>query len=107
MKKVISICIILTICLTSICISGCSDFAFNPIGRWSFVEDIYYSNDKPYSKVTSEDDPAMNNVAVVFCDRRQMPKSMLMTLDGNSTQQETYRFQIEASLPTKKNIWKQ
>jgi len=50
---------------------------------------------------------ADNNVAVVFCDRRQMPKSMLMTLDGNSTQQETYRFQIEASLPTKKNIWKQ
>ena len=66
MKKVISICIILTICLTSICISGCSDFAFNPIGRWSFVEDIYYSNDKPYSKVTSEDDPAMKNFAVVF-----------------------------------------
>ena len=66
MKKVISICIILTICLTSIFISGCSDFAFNPIGRWSFVEDIYYSNDKPYSKVTSEDDPAMKNVAVVF-----------------------------------------
>ena len=50
---------------------------------------------------------ADNNVAVVFCDRKQMPKSMLMTLDGNSTQQETYRFQIEASLPTKKNIWKQ
>jgi len=32
---------------------------------------------------------------------------MLMTLDGNSTQQESYKYQIDASAPTKKNIWKQ
>ena len=50
---------------------------------------------------------ADNNVSVVFCDKKQMPKTMLMTLDGNTTQQESYKFQIEASAPTKKNIWKQ
>lgn len=50
---------------------------------------------------------ADNNVSVVFCDKKQMPKTMLMTLDGNSTQQESYKFQIDATAPTKKNIWKQ
>ena len=48
-----------------------------------------------------------NNVSVVFCDRRQMPKSMLMSLDGNTTLQESYRYQIDASQPTKKQLWKQ
>ena len=48
-----------------------------------------------------------NNVAVVFCDNKQMPKSMLMSLDGNTTLQESYRYQIEASQPTKKQLWKQ
>ena len=50
---------------------------------------------------------AENNVSVVFCDKKQMPKTMLMTLDGNTTQQESYKYQIDASAPMKKNIWKQ
>ena len=32
-----------------------------------------------------------NNVSVVFCDEKLMPKSMLMNLNGNSTMQESYR----------------
>ena len=56
--------------------------------------------------------PAMNalvenNCAVVFCDARHMPSSMLMNLDSNSVQAETYRLQMDASLPLKKNLWKQ
>lgn len=50
---------------------------------------------------------ADNNVSVVFCDKKLMPKTMLMTLDGNTTQQESYRYQLDASAPTKKNVWKQ
>lgn len=50
---------------------------------------------------------AENNVSVVFCDKKQMPKTMLMTLEGNTTQQESYKYQLEASAPTKKNVWKQ
>lgn len=49
---------------------------------------------------------AGNNVAVVFCDGKSMPCSMLMPLESNAVQQETHRFQIEASLPAKKRIWK-
>lgn len=50
---------------------------------------------------------ADNNVSVVFCDKKQMPKTMLMTLEGNTTQQESYKYQIDASVPLKKNVWKQ
>lgn len=50
---------------------------------------------------------ADNNASVIFCDDKQMPKSMLMTLDGNSTQQESYRCQMDVSEPTKKRLWKQ
>ncbi len=56
--------------------------------------------------------PAMNalvenNCAVVFCDARHMPSSMLMNLDSNSVQAETYRLQMDASIPLKKSLWKQ
>lgn len=50
---------------------------------------------------------ADNNVSVIFCDSKKMPRTMLMTLEGNTTQQESYKYQIDASAPTKKNIWKQ
>lgn len=50
---------------------------------------------------------ADNNVSVIFCDNKQMPKSMLMTLDGNKTLQESYRYQIDVTEPTKKRLWKQ
>ena len=48
-----------------------------------------------------------NNCAVVFCDSRHMPVSMLMNLDSNSVQAETYRYQQDASAPMKKILWKQ
>lgn len=50
---------------------------------------------------------AGNNTAVIFCDGKSMPNSMLMPLEANTTQQETYRYQIESSQPTKKRIWKE
>ncbi len=48
-----------------------------------------------------------NNVAVIFCDSKFMPNSMLMPLESNAVQQEVQRLQIEASQPTKKRIWKE
>lgn len=50
---------------------------------------------------------ADNNVSVIFCDKKEMPKTMLMTLDSNTTQQESYQYQLDASAPVKKNVWKQ
>ncbi len=48
-----------------------------------------------------------NNVAVVFCDKKHMPTAMLLNLDSNNLQNEIFRKQIEASVPLKKNLWKQ
>lgn len=48
-----------------------------------------------------------NNVAVILCGNDFMPNAMLMNLDSNKTQGESYRTQIEASEPLKKGLWKQ
>jgi len=48
-----------------------------------------------------------NNTAVIFCDGSHHPRSMLLNLDGNTLQNELFRAQISASVPLKKNIWKQ
>ena len=48
-----------------------------------------------------------NNVAVIFCNEKHLPASMLLNLDGHSIQTELFAHQINASLPLKKNLWKQ
>lgn len=48
-----------------------------------------------------------NNVAVIFCGDNRMPNAMLMNLDSNKRQGESFRAQIEASEPLKKGIWRQ
>lgn len=50
---------------------------------------------------------AENNTAVIFCDNRYMPSSMLLHLDTNTVQTEIFRHQISASEPLKKQIWQQ
>ena len=50
---------------------------------------------------------ADNNAAVIVCSDRFMPNAMLMNLDANSTQGESFRAQLSAKEPLKKNIWKQ
>jgi len=47
------------------------------------------------------------NVAVIFCDSKHHPQSMLINMDGNHQQTEIYRQQVAASEPLKKNLWKQ
>lgn len=48
-----------------------------------------------------------NNAAVIFCGDNRMPNAMLMNLDSNKTQGESFRAQFEASEPLKKGVWKQ
>lgn len=47
------------------------------------------------------------NIAVVFCDKNHMPVSMLLDLDSNVLQSKHFRFQMAASKPLNKQIWKQ
>lgn len=48
-----------------------------------------------------------NNCAVITCDASHLPIGMHLPLNGNSTQTERIRYQIEASLPLKKQLWQQ
>lgn len=50
---------------------------------------------------------AANNAAVIFCDEKHHPASMLFNLDSHQTQTEHFRAQVEASEPLKKQLWKQ
>lgn len=48
-----------------------------------------------------------NNVAVISCDEHRMPSGLILPLSGNTTQSERFRYQIDASLPLKKQLWQQ
>ncbi len=50
---------------------------------------------------------AENNTAVVFCNKKHHPSSMLFHLDTNSVQSEIFTSQINTKEPLKKNLWKQ
>ena len=48
-----------------------------------------------------------NNVAVVVCNEKHLPTSMLLNLDGHHLQNELFRNQINSSQPLKKQLWQQ
>lgn len=48
-----------------------------------------------------------NNSAVITCDSNHMPVGLLLPLAGNTTQNERFRDQLDASLPLRKQLWQQ
>ena len=50
---------------------------------------------------------AENNCAVINCDSKSMPASLMLPLYGNTIQTERYRQQIDASQPLLKQLWQQ
>lgn len=48
-----------------------------------------------------------NNAAVITCDSSRMPVGLLLPLCGNTTQNERFRAQLDASLPLQKQLWQQ
>jgi len=74
------------------------------------IEDIgFVILDHPHITFTQSvaQELSQNNVAVVFCDAKHHPSSMLFNLDGHHLQNEMFREQVSASEPLKKNLWKQ
>ena len=47
------------------------------------------------------------NCAVITCDGHHLPIGLHLPLEGNTTQSERFRDQLEASLPLKKQLWQQ
>lgn len=48
-----------------------------------------------------------NNAAVIACNDTHHPEGMMMPLDVHHIQQERFKWQIEASVPLKKQLWQQ
>lgn len=48
-----------------------------------------------------------NNCAIITCDSTNLPVGLMLPLNGNTTQSERFRNQIDASLPLKKQLWQQ
>lgn len=48
-----------------------------------------------------------NNVAVLCTDERHMPAGLFLNMQGHSEMAERFSWQIEASIPLKKNLWQQ
>lgn len=48
-----------------------------------------------------------NNCALITCDSKNLPVGLMLPLCGNTTQSERFRYQIEASLPLRKQLWQQ
>ena len=48
-----------------------------------------------------------NTAALITCNEKHLPIGLFLPLEGHSTQTEKFRFQIQSSLPLKKNLWKQ
>jgi CRISPR-associated protein Cas1 len=48
-----------------------------------------------------------NNSALITCDNRHMPSGLLLPLEGNTTQSERFKHQINASEPLRKQLWQQ
>ena len=48
-----------------------------------------------------------NNCAVITCDSKSLPVGLMLPLYGNTTQNERFRQQLDASLPLKKQLWQQ
>lgn len=48
-----------------------------------------------------------NNCAVITCDSTHLPVGLMLPLCGNTTQNERFRSQLDASLPLQKQLWQQ
>ncbi|CCX77341.1 CRISPR-associated endonuclease Cas1, NMENI subtype [Parabacteroides johnsonii DSM 18315] len=48
-----------------------------------------------------------NNCAIITCDSKSMPIGLMLPLYGNTTQNERFRQQLDASLPLMKQLWQQ
>jgi CRISPR-associated protein Cas1 len=74
------------------------------------IEDIGYvviENQQTYISIPALNKLNDNNVALIFCNEKHLPQSMLLTLDNHHIQHELFKHQINASEPLKKQLWQQ
>ena len=48
-----------------------------------------------------------NTVAIIHCDNHHLPNGLMLPMVGHSELTERWRYQLETSIPFKKQLWKQ
>ncbi len=48
-----------------------------------------------------------NNCALITCSSNHLPTGLMLPLYGNTIQNERFRYQLDASLPLRKQLWQQ
>lgn len=66
MKRMIALCMSVVLMIALICMGGCADFAFNPIGTWHYTEHSFYLDNKLLEQETLENTPLMKDISLVF-----------------------------------------
>lgn len=74
------------------------------------IEDIGFlviDNPEIYLSIPAMNQLIENNTAVIVCGKNHLPNGLFMNLNSHHIQQEIFKYQIEASLPLKKQLWQQ
>lgn len=74
------------------------------------IEDIGFvviEHPETYVSVPLINKLTAQNAAIIFCDEKHMPASMMLNLNAHYLQQELFQQQINASEPLKKQLWQQ
>lgn len=74
------------------------------------IEDIGFiviDNPEVYISITALNLLIQNNASVIICNSTHLPNGMFLNLNSHHTQQEIFRYQMEASVPLKKQLWQQ
>lgn len=85
-------------------LKGCDTVSSRPIEDIGF---IVVENQAVTLTLPLLNELVRNNAAVVLCDETLLPSAMLMCLDSNTTQAESFRLQLGVGEPMKKQAWKQ
>lgn len=48
-----------------------------------------------------------NKAAIISCNKQHLPSGLMLPIEGNYTQSKTQKYQINASVPLKKQLWQQ
>ncbi|GAA3632970.1 type II CRISPR-associated endonuclease Cas1 [Flavivirga jejuensis] len=74
------------------------------------IEDIGFlviDNPEIYISIPALNLLIKNNTSVIICNKTHLPNGMFLNLNSHHIQQEIFKYQIEASVPLKKQLWQQ
>ncbi len=94
MKKIISVIMIIAMLAAMTVMSGCSDFSFNPLGKWYIISDDLYNGDKLLESTKFQDEHSFDQMAFVF-EKSGTGYFQIDDMDVDNRQYFTYEYDDE------------